>query len=333
MNRKVIFFVILTLIVISIAILVLRPKQPVGSVISTVQIADDGSLEVYFCPQDNCSGHLIAFINNAQSSLDCALFDLNLQSVSDALDKKSQSIPVRVVFDNTNKAHIDKLHPLFSYRYDNDNQLSHNKFCAADGKYVFTGSMNPTLRDDKFNNNNIIIFSSQHLAQNYAEEFSEIWAGQFGKGNPVTYPSVTLSGIFVENYFCPEDHCEKHVVEHIQNAKHSVYFMTFSFTSEQIGDALLANKHIEIKGIFEKSQDSKYSQYERLKGFELAVRFDANKYNLHDKIFIIDNETVITGSYNPTTHGDEHNDENMLIIHDRKIAQKYVEEFMSLYTS
>ncbi len=336
MNKKLVFFIFIALILLSVAILILRPKLTGSAIAGNAgnEVAENGSLQVYFCPRDNCSQKLLSVINEAHISLDCALFDMNLQPVSDALSEKAQTIPVKVVFDDTNKKHIDKLNPSFEYKFDTDQQLSHNKFCTVDNAVVFTGSMNPTLRDDQHNNNNILIIHSTYLAQNYHDEFNELWQGAFGKGSPVKYPLVNLNGIPVENYFCPEDHCEQHVVKEIRNAKHTVYFMTFSFTSEQIADAILTNKALaDIKGIFEKSQNSKYSQYERLKDFGLDVRWDANKYNLHDKVFIIDNETVITGSYNPTTHGDEKNDENMLIIHDKRIAEKYLEEFRLLFYS
>ena len=52
---------------------------------------------------------------------------------------------------------------------------------------------------------------------------------------------------------------------------------------------------------------------------------------MHHKVFIIDNETVITGSYNPTSGGDERNDENMLIIHDKSIADAFLREFGNLW--
>jgi len=52
---------------------------------------------------------------------------------------------------------------------------------------------------------------------------------------------------------------------------------------------------------------------------------------LHHKVFIIDGETVITGSMNPTNAGDELNDENILIIHDRNIASSYIEEFNCIW--
>jgi phosphatidylserine/phosphatidylglycerophosphate/cardiolipin synthase-like enzyme len=52
---------------------------------------------------------------------------------------------------------------------------------------------------------------------------------------------------------------------------------------------------------------------------------------MHHKVFIIDNKTVITGSYNPTKNANERNDENILIIHDKKIAEKYLKEFERIY--
>jgi len=52
---------------------------------------------------------------------------------------------------------------------------------------------------------------------------------------------------------------------------------------------------------------------------------------MHHKVFIIDNRTVITGSMNPTGAGDRKNDENILVIHDEDIAEKYIEEFLRLF--
>ncbi len=53
---------------------------------------------------------------------------------------------------------------------------------------------------------------------------------------------------------------------------------------------------------------------------------------MHHKVFIIDEKIVITGSYNPTKNANENNDENLLIIHDKKIAEKYLEEFNYVYS-
>ena len=38
---------------------------------------------------------------------------------------------------------------------------------------------------------------------------------------------------------------------------------------------------------------------------------------------VIDGETVITGSFNFTTAAEEHNAENLLLIKDKSLAEKY----------
>ncbi|MBU0459583.1 MAG: phospholipase, partial [Nanoarchaeota archaeon] len=52
-----------------------------------------------------------------------------------------------------------------------------------------------------------------------------------------------------------------------------------------------------------------------------------NKQNMHHKVFIVDSETVITGSFNPSAGGDTRNDENVLIIKDKALAKKFIEEY------
>ncbi len=108
--------------------------------------------------------------------------------------------------------------------------------------------------------------------------------------------------------------------------------MTFSFTSDKLGDLIInKSKDVEIKGIFEKFQSgSQYSQYQKMKNI-LNVKLDKNPAFLHHKVFIIDDSVVITGSYNPTSSVDRSNDENILIIYDKEVASKFSEEFDYLW--
>ena len=210
----------------------------------------------------------------------------------------------------------------------------HNKFCITDGQKISTGSMNPTFNDAHKNNNNLLIIKSNYLAGNYEAEFQELWQGIFKKGDKVKYPEIILSGIRLENYFCPDDSCIKQVVGELKQAQQSIYFMTFSFTSKDIANILLLKnlEDIEIKGVMETKQISEHSQFERLKTNGVNVIKDSNPHNLHHKVFIIDNSTIITGSFNPTKGGDTRNDENILIIHNREIAELFLQEFQRLYT-
>ena len=52
---------------------------------------------------------------------------------------------------------------------------------------------------------------------------------------------------------------------------------------------------------------------------------------MHHKVIIIDNEVVITGSYNFTVSAEKTNDENVVIFFDKKIAAYYTAEFQRVY--
>ena len=291
-----------------------------------VEINND--MAVYFCPQDDCEKVLIDVIDSSTEFVHCAFFDIDLKELIKAIGAKSQDVEVKLVVDDENYGEIKGP----GVRKDTSSQFSHNKFCVIDDSIVVTGSMNPTSNGVNKNNNNLLVIYSKYLAVNYEEEFDELWDYKFGEGGNVKYPVIYLNDHEIENYFCPEDDCAGQIVSEIRGAEKSIYFMTFSFTNEDIADAMLFNDKADIRGLFEKrGSGSEYSQYNRLKGFGLPVKVDTNSYTMHHKVFIIDNRTVITGSMNPTGAGDYKNDENVLVIHDKKIAEKYVEEFLRLF--
>jgi len=292
--------------------------------------SESANISVYFCPKDNCGGQLEGLIRNSSQTVHCALFDLDLTNVIYALVNKSYSADVKIVMDNVN---FDKQITGDSVRLDTNSQLSHNKFCIFDNKTIFTGSFNPTERGAYKNNNNMLVINSQYLVENYNDEFSELWQGDFGRGNRVKNPIIYLNNHKIENYFCPEDDCTWHVTNVLNDAEKSIYFMTFCFTSEDIANSIINKygKGLDIKGVFEKTQKSKYSQFERMQGFGLNITWDHNSANMHHKVFIIDNSTIITGSFNPTGAGNNKNDENVLIIHDKDIAEGYLKEFKSIF--
>ncbi|MGO8715855.1 MAG: phospholipase D-like domain-containing protein [Smithella sp.] len=47
----------------------------------------------------------------------------------------------------------------------------------------------------------------------------------------------------------------------------------------------------------------------------------------HNKMVIIDKETVITGSFNFTKAAEENNVENLLIIRNKKLAEIYIDNW------
>ncbi|MFH1211948.1 MAG: phospholipase D-like domain-containing protein [Candidatus Woesearchaeota archaeon] len=274
---------------------------------------ENGSIAVYFCPRDGCEQILAGEIMNSGQVM-CALYDLNLEKVKTALKSKNADV---LIDEDNYEGYGQEI---------SGSGLMHNKFCIFDNKKIFTGSFNPTERDAYKNNNNLLIIESKYLSENYINEFYEL--KNLGKNARNINEKIIFNGFLVENYFCPDDDCEANVLKILNTAGSSVYFMTFSFTSDPIGDFLISKKDsIDIKGVFEKSQNNDWTEYSKMKDAGMDVVFDGNSANMHHKVFIIDNETVITGSYNPSNNGNKNNDENILIIHDRTIAAEFIEEF------
>jgi phosphatidylserine/phosphatidylglycerophosphate/cardiolipin synthase-like enzyme len=135
-----------------------------------------------------------------------------------------------------------------------------------------------------------------------------------------------------EVYFCPKDNCQGQAVNALSGAKHSIYFMTYSFTDDKIADAIVKkSREIEVMGLMESQRvNSMDNKYFFLTENGVDVALDRNRAIMHNKVFVIDRKIVITGSYNPTKNGNENNNENMVIIRDRKIAEKYADEFFRL---
>ena len=77
--------------------------------------------------------------------------------------------------------------------------------------------------------------------------------------------------------------------------------------------------------ILDKSNRSeKYSSADFVQHAGIATFIDAKHQIAHSKIMIIDSQVVITGSFNFTKNAEENNAENLLVIRDAGIAEKYM---------
>ena len=286
--------------------------------------------------------HLAAALAAAGSTIDIAIYDLNLWSIRDALlAAHKRGVQVRMVTesDNLDETEIQQIRdagiPVLGDRREG---LMHNKFVIIDGYEIWTGSMNFTINDGYRNNNNLVRVHSARLAENYTKEFEEMFIeDMFGPDLlPATpHPSLTIDSVFVETYFSPDDGVAARLVELVNGAKESVNFMAFSFTSDDLADAMLSRYRsgVDVRGVFEESQVSSNlgGEYRRLQEAGLDVRLDGNLRNMHHKVIVIDHKTVVTGSYNFSSSAERRNDENVLLIHSPEIARQFLEEFERVY--
>lgn len=299
--------------------------------------------------KNNPEKAMVRLIDQAQDTIDAALFEIEEPSVVDALIRAKndpvRKVDVRIVTDTDyyyDRKDRTKVHPQVQRLLDagipivqdNRSALMHNKFMVVDKKYVWTGSFNVSENAAFRQNNNAIKLTSPELAENYTVEFDEMFKDkQFGPKSPrnTPHPVVKIGDVEVETLFAAEDEVNAKLAALVGGAEKSVRFLAFSFTDDQLGDAMIAKagEGKTVEGVFEKvGGTTKYSEYGKMKNAGLDVHLDGNPTFMHEKVIIIDDSTLVTGSFNFSSGADNDNDENLLIIRNApELVKKYVGDY------
>ena len=201
---------------------------------------------------ENLKNLFIRQVDRSTISICGAFYELSVGEIGDALIRaKRRGVNVRLVLekDNCGNETIDRiLGEGIPVAVDDSRGLMHNKFAVFDESRVWTGSCNLTQRGIEKNDNNIILINSRELASIYLEEFTEMFKyGIFGnRKDPGIFSGirsryyVNVQGTPVNVYFSPENDVERIIISRIKKAKKTIHFMLFSFTSDLIGDEMIA---------------------------------------------------------------------------------------------
>ena len=284
---------------------------------------------------------LVDAIDAAQETVDVAAYDFDLATVADALVRADdRGVRVRLVSDRDyagergsrwlQQADIPVV-------FDEGEPFMHNKFVVIDGAVVWTGSWNLTANGTYRNNNNVLVLTADQVATNYTTEFEEMFVDRaFGATSPqaIPYPTLNLDGVEVETVFEPEGNVRARILSLLDEADTSIYVMAFVFTDTDLADALIDRYQagIDVVAIVEaRNIESPGSDVDTLRRAGVEVLEDGNPYMMHHKVILVDEEVVVTGSYNFSASAAERNDENSLIVHSPEVAARYVEEFWRVY--
>jgi phosphatidylserine/phosphatidylglycerophosphate/cardiolipin synthase-like enzyme len=136
----------------------------------------------------------------------------------------------------------------------------------------------------------------------------------------------------VDVRFSPNGGCTDAIVAQIDAAQSSVLVQAYSFTSAPIAQALVAahQRGLDVRVLLDKSQRSeKYTSADFLARAGVPTAIDAQHAIAHNKIMIIDGAVVVTGSFNFTKSAEQSNAENLLILHDPALAEKYTANWLA----
>jgi len=151
----------------------------------------------------------------------------------------------------------------------------------------------------------------------------------FCSSNAIAH-SITLTNVSVDVHFSPNGGCTAAIIEVLDHAKSEILVQSYSFTSKPIAQALV-NAHkrgVHTRVILDRSNRSaRYSAADFTAHMGIPTFIDDAHAIAHNKIMIIDRETVITGSFNFTKAAEERNAENLLIIRSKELARTYIDNW------
>lgn len=143
---------------------------------------------------------------------------------------------------------------------------------------------------------------------------------------PAPLPSITV-------HFSPKGGCTESVASFIRSAKKSVHLQAYGFTSPQVADALCdrAKAGLGVEVVLDRSNSTdKHSVMQQVEACGAKSWIDAKHQIAHNKVTIIDGESVETGSFNYTQAAEIGNAENCLVIMgDTQLAAQYEANFQA----
>lgn len=303
------------------------------------------------------AGRLIRAIDAAQDSIDIAIHGLALREIAAALVRaKNRGVKVRIVM---NQAHVfpekprDKRSPEVQQLIDQGFEMKmlrggdmfgimHNKIAIFDNQVLETGSFNWTHAADAWHWENAMFHAEQARIKAYQAYMDWMWSvaskipsqapplptpipeGEPYSGLPPAPQDdarpVSFNGeVFPAQAFSPGG-VTAHLARAIDASNATIDLANFSFTSEDLRDALLRAKErgVKIRIIFDADQYKFLSEMRWFaeNGFDLLLSNgkDGQKGVMHNKFAIFDGALVEAGSFNWTRNGEKNNYENAMFL-------------------
>ncbi|MEY4285080.1 MAG: phospholipase D family protein [Betaproteobacteria bacterium] len=127
-------------------------------------------------------------------------------------------------------------------------------------------------------------------------------------------------------YFSPPDNAAKAIIEQINASQKELLVQAYGFTHNAIAQALVQaqKRGVKVQVIMDaKSEKTNRYVVEILDRERIPYRWDGKHAIAHNKVMVIDQEVLITGSFNFTNSAQTRNAENVLILRSVPLATEY----------
>ena len=131
-------------------------------------------------------------------------------------------------------------------------------------------------------------------------------------------------------HFTPPAGAAQAIVKTIDSSQSEVLVQAYGFTHNAIAQALVRAQQRGVKVsvlLDQKSDHSNRYVVDVLNSANITMRQDGKHAIAHNKVMVIDNNIVITGSFNFTNSAETRNAENLLILKSQPLATRYKEEW------
>lgn len=230
--------------------------------------------------------------------------------------------------------------------------LMHDKFVVRDGTSVWSGSGNFTNGGLLLQDNNFFMMDSPAIAAGYSKTFGDLGSPGHSASHTTGVASsptkVKVGNIPITIFFSTQigatEGIEAEIQSRLEGAK-KVRVIAMLVSDQGILASLLACKEKDFMGVLDphemkvvmknKTDDPNFWF---ANGDPRCVAANSHAFNgsgdkndfMHNKVMIIDDNVVITGSYNFSENA-EANDENLLIFESATVARAYNKYFNALF--
>ncbi len=156
------------------------------------------------------------------------------------------------------------------------------------------------------------------------------WLEQVIKSLDNSTPKTTYAEVF----FSPGEDCLSALLNLINAAVRSLDICVFTISDNQLRDAIFKahRRGVAIRIITDNDKtDDIGSDIDELNTSGISVREDTTRHHMHHKFAIADQKRLATGSFNWTRSASRYNHENVLILEDESIIERFSVEFERLW--
>ncbi len=269
-------------------------------------------------------------ILQARESIVCMIYSLTDEEILEALRKKSEEgVSVTVVHDPvaTQEAAF-KLGPKVTTLPRRSKGLMHNKLLSIDRKQAWIGSANFTRDSLRLHANLVLGMQSPLIAEAIEKKALD------RKRRLIPLPLTLQTGEQqMEIWFLPDaPQALDRLIGVLNSAKKTVKVAMFTFTHPRLIQALCDAHHrgvsVQVVLDSDSSRQTSKKAFQRFKREAVPVRVSDRSGLLHEKIAIVDDAILVSGSANWTKAAFTANDEVMCLLFDlTEQQQQYLERF------